>query len=117
MYGTQHRIEHRTGSRMGKGAKQQQKALKLAGLSTEQLESWARDYGVKVDAGDRCPPRYTPGISLVTLLSRRDKLLSELNPYADGILDKHRPANLPLEPPTFTLATVRNAIPAHCFKR
>ena len=47
----------------------------------------------------------------------RERLLEELNPFADGILDKDRPANLPLAPPTFTLATVRNAIPSHCFKR
>jgi hypothetical protein len=48
---------------------------------------------------------------------RRDKLISELNPYAGGIVDKNRPDNLPLEPPTFTLTTLKNAIPAHCFKR
>jgi hypothetical protein len=38
-------------------------------------------------------------------------------PYADGIVDPDRPKNLPLEPPTFTLSTIKNAIPAHCFKR
>ena len=36
---------------------------------------------------------------------------------ADGILDTDRPHNLPLEPPTFTLKTIRDAIPAHCFQR
>ena len=39
------------------------------------------------------------------------------NPLADGILDTDRPHNLPLEPPTFTLKTIRDAIPAHCFQR
>lgn len=44
--------------------------------------------------------------------------LSKLqNPLADGILDTDRPHNLPLEPPTFTLKTIRDAIPSHCFKR
>jgi omega-6 fatty acid desaturase / acyl-lipid omega-6 desaturase (Delta-12 desaturase) len=42
--------------------------------------------------------------------------LLEQNPYADGILYK-RPANLPLAPPNFTLSTLMNAIPEHCFKR
>ena len=39
------------------------------------------------------------------------------NPLAAGILDPLRPANLPLEPPTFTLTTIKEAIPDHCFKR
>jgi omega-6 fatty acid desaturase (delta-12 desaturase) len=39
------------------------------------------------------------------------------NPYADGILDPDRPENLPLTPPSFTLKTIRDAIPEHCFKR
>lgn len=44
-------------------------------------------------------------------------MLEELNPLADGILDPDRPNNLPLEPPPFTLKTIRDAIPEHCFKR
>lgn len=39
------------------------------------------------------------------------------NPYADGILDPDRPSNLPLVPPTFTLKTIRDAIPEYCFQR
>lgn len=39
------------------------------------------------------------------------------NPLADGILDKRRPANPPLAPPKFTLKTIKDAIPEHCFKR
>ncbi len=39
------------------------------------------------------------------------------SPYADGILDHDRPTNLPLEPPKFTLATIKDAIPSHCFQR
>ena len=38
--------------------------------------------------------------------------------YADGIFDPDRPPkNLPLNPLTFTLKTIRDAIPKHCFKR
>ena len=47
----------------------------------------------------------------------REQMLVDLNPLADGILDKDRPLNLPLAPPTFTLKTIRDAIPAHCFQR
>lgn len=32
-------------------------------------------------------------------------------------MDPERPANLPLEPPTFTLETIIKAIPPHCFER
>ena len=32
-------------------------------------------------------------------------------------MDPLRPANLPLEPPKFTLTTIRDAIPSYCFKR
>ena len=32
-------------------------------------------------------------------------------------MDPYRPKNLPLEPPTFTLKTIRDAIPEHCFQR
>lgn len=39
------------------------------------------------------------------------------NPYADGILDPDRPDNLCLDPPPFTLKTIRDAVPPHCFKR
>lgn len=47
----------------------------------------------------------------------REELLRLLNPYADGILDPLRPPNLCVEPPPFTLKTIRDAIPPHCFKR
>ena len=32
-------------------------------------------------------------------------------------MNRSRPANPPLAPPTFTLKTIMDAIPAHCFKR
>ena len=32
-------------------------------------------------------------------------------------MNKRRPANPPLAPPTFTLKTIKDAIPEHCFKR
>jgi hypothetical protein len=72
--------------------------MKLAHLHTEELKKWAKAYGVN--------PEF-----------ERDVLLSTLNPMADGILDTDRPHNLPLEQPTFTLKTIRDAIPAHCFQR
>lgn len=71
---------------------------KLKDLPDEELRKWAKAYGVE-------EPK------------TMDELLVKLAPYADGILDKDRPANLPLEPPSFTLKTIRDAIPAHCFKR
>merc|ERR1711988_2076635 len=40
-----------------------------------------------------------------------------LAPFADGILDEDRPVNLPLEAPSFSLKTIRDAIPPHCFQR
>lgn len=91
---------------MGKGGEKVSKAgqgvkkipLKLEKLADEELRKWAQQYGVKDDQS-------------------REQLLAALNPYADGILDPYRPANLPLEPPKFTLKTIKDAIPAHCFKR
>mmetsp|Transcript_7991 Transcript_7991/g.11920 ORF Transcript_7991/g.11920 Transcript_7991/m.11920 type:complete len:429 (+) Transcript_7991:111-1397(+) len=74
-----------------------EKTYKLSDLSTEELKKWSKAYGTPV--GDR-----------VTMLK-------ELNPLADGILDPYRPANLPLEPPKFTLKTIKDAIPRHCFER
>jgi len=73
---------------------------KLSHLETDSLRNWAKQYGLDcVDA-------------------EREILLNELNPYADGILDPDRPKNnLPLEKPKFTLMDIKNAIPAHCFKR
>lgn len=50
-------------------------------------------------------------------MPNRFSINSSQNPLADGILDTDRPHNLPLEPPTFTLKTIRDAIPAHCFQR
>ena len=44
-------------------------------------------------------------------------LFNKQNGYADGIMDKDRPAMLPLAPLPFNLSDVRNAVPAHCFKR
>ena len=39
-------------------------------------------------------------------------------PYTAGIFDTDRPtSNLPLEHPQFTLKTIRDAIPEHCFQR
>lgn len=90
---------------MGKGGQKfdgtssgQKKNLKLTNLSTEELRKWAKAYGLESDLD-------------------RDVLLSRLNPLASGILDPLRPANLPLEPPSFTLKTIRDAIPPHCFNR
>jgi len=67
-------------------------------LPTEELLKWAKAYGVTCD-------------------DNREALLTSLNPLAMGILDRDRPANLPLEPPKFTLNQIREAIPAHCFER
>lgn len=88
---------------MGKGGEQSvsagsKKPLKLDHLETEVLRKWAKAYGLKEDKD-------------------RKVLLEELNPFADGILDKNRPANPPLAPPTFTLKMIKDAIPEHCFKR
>jgi len=87
---------------MGKGGEntvsQQRQPFKLNSYSTEELRKWAKAYGID---GDK----------------ERESLLKELNPYADGITDPDRPVNLPLAPPKFTLKTIKDAIPAHCFKR
>lgn len=73
--------------------------FKLNDFHTEELKKWAKEYGIDQE------------------LDRED-LLKELNPFADGILDEDRPLhNLPLERPTFTFQDVKDAIPAHCFKR
>lgn len=75
-----------------------EKTYKLADLTTEDLKRWCQQYGVPV--------------------GERVSMLKELNPYADGILDPYRPQNnLPLEPPKFTLKTIKDAIPRHCFER
>lgn len=88
---------------MGKGGQNKVKTnAKLAKLETEELRKWAFQYGIsKSDDMDRAT------------------LEKELYPYADGIVDKTRAkiSNLPLEKPKFTLKTIRDAIPAHCFKR
>jgi len=70
---------------------------KLGNMSDAELRKWSTAYGIKADT--------------------REAMLDELNPFADGILDPDRPANLPLEPPKFTLKTIKDAIPAHCFER
>lgn len=38
-------------------------------------------------------------------------------PYGDILCQKNVPACLPLAPPPFTLADIKNAIPRHCFER
>lgn len=73
-------------------------SYKLEHMATEELRKWAKNYGEK----DQAP---------------REELLKTLNGYADGIMDKDRPAMLPLAPLPFNLSDVRNAVPAHCFKR
>ncbi|KAJ1437162.1 delta12-fatty acid desaturase [Ochromonadaceae sp. CCMP2298] len=89
---------------MGKGGQQSAVASssaqgsKLDHLPTEELRKWAKAYACEE-------------------VKEREDLLELLAPYADGIVDPDRPKNLPLEPPTFTLSTIKNAIPAHCFKR
>lgn len=76
----------------------EKRSLKLEHMATEELRKWAKAYGENAE-------------------SSRDELLKKLNPLADGIMDPDRPSNLPLEPPKFTLKTLRDAIPAHCFQR
>lgn len=92
---------------MGKGGQQLLKQEKkssvessrLSHLHTEELKKWAKQYGENSDAS-------------------RETLLALLEPYAGGILDPYRPKNnLPLEKPKFTLNSIRNAIPRHCFER
>lgn len=88
---------------MGKGgiplentaAKQE---YKLQNMETAELRKWAKKYGMS----DSAP---------------REELIVKMNPYADGIMDKDRPDMLPLAPLPFNLTDIRNAIPAHCFKR
>jgi len=80
------------------GGTAREKSFLLSRLPTEELRKWAKAYGYKFDG-------------------EREELLSNLNPLAAGILDPLRPANLPLEPPTFTLKTIKDAIPEYCFKR
>lgn len=97
---------------MGRGAEKQVKSkdktlrkkavdtskLSLAHMSDDELQRWAALYGVKAEM-------------------TRDELLVEMEPYAAGILDKDAPLPLPLEPPSITLKDLKDAIPAHCFKR
>lgn len=71
---------------------------RLQTLPAAELRKWASAYGIK-DSGNM------------------EELLVTMAPYADGILGKDRPANLPLEMPKFTLKTIRDAIPDHCFER
>lgn len=95
---------------MGKGGQnivQQQKQLlssstkyKLSGLADEELRKIATSYG------------------LTDVKDNRDDLLAALNPYADGILDKDRPANFPLDKIEFNkFIEIQKAIPKHCFER
>jgi len=79
-----------------------ERVKKLQGLPSEELRQWAKAYGIEIENDN----------DIVD-----DELLVKLAPHADGILDKDRPANLPLEKPTFTLKTIKDAIPPHCFKR
>jgi len=91
---------------MGKGGEKTQNVgpMKLDHMPTEELRKWAKQYGENSEAD-------------------RDVLLKSLNGLADGIMDKDRPAdNLPLawpppSNPKFSLKTIRDAIPAHCFQR
>jgi len=78
------------------------RVIRLKELSIEELRQWAKAYGLEEDKQSR--------------LSDQD-LLMVLAPYADGILNEDRPDNLPLEVPSFSLATIRDAIPSHCFDR
>jgi len=89
---------------MGKGGqsditpKKNGQIFKLSHLNLDEIKKWSADYGLVVS---------------------EDKvaMLAELEPFADGILDPSRPKNLPVQPPKFTLKTIKDAIPAHCFKR
>lgn len=73
----------------------------LQKFDDERLRELAKQYGVQ------------GSISKMT----REKLIAALHSFTAGILDKDAPTPLPLEPPTFTLMDIKNAIPAHCFKR
>lgn len=72
---------------------------KLDHIETEELLKWAKVFAIDSQQEDR------------------KNLLRELEPFADGIMDAQRPAYFPVAPPKFTLKTIRDAIPAHCFKR
>lgn len=75
---------------------------RLNKMQLEELRKWGVQYGInKAEDLDRI------------------QLEKMLVPYADGIFNPYRKhiANLPLEKPTFTLKTIKDAIPPHCFKR
>lgn len=76
------------------------KSSKMEGLSDSELRKWSLQYGYK-DSG------------------KREELLEQLKGHADGILDTNRSniKNLPLALPPFTLTSIQQAIPRHCFKR
>jgi len=84
---------------VSKGFQVKKSAWKLKDLETEVLRKWAKAYNVDKK------------------FDERDALLEQLEPFADGILDPSRPANLPLEMPKFTLKDIKEAIPKHCFER
>eukprot|EP01041_Mallomonas_annulata_P011758 gene11758-24657_t len=69
-----------------------------ARFSSAELRKWASSYGIADDADD-------------------STMLQSLAELADGILDRDRPKNLPLALPKFTLKTIKDAIPKHCFQR
>jgi hypothetical protein len=75
--------------------KVQKKAARLGKMSTEELRKWAKAYGID------------------NTVDTREALLEQLAPFADGIVDTFRPANLPLEPPKFTLKTIKVRV-SHC---
>jgi omega-6 fatty acid desaturase (delta-12 desaturase) len=84
---------------VSKGVQVKKGSWKLKDVETEVLRKWAKAYNVDKK------------------FDERDALLEQLEPYADGILDPLRPANLPLEIPKFTLKDIKDAIPKHCFER
>uniref|UniRef100_A0A7S1UJI0 SAP domain-containing protein n=2 Tax=Phaeomonas parva TaxID=124430 RepID=A0A7S1UJI0_9STRA len=76
-------------------------AKTLGGLSDEELRKACEGRGFDI-AGDR------------------DALVARLAPYADGVVDKSVPDLMPLvwpPPSKFTFATIKKAIPRHCFQR
>lgn len=72
-------------------------SFKLSHMETEELRKWGKSFGIATE--------------------EREKLLSELDAFADGIMDPLRIPNLPVAPPTFTFKDVIQAIPKHCFQR